>query len=67
MNINDFKIYNYFYTATGKWLCVDKGTYFVLAVKEENVENYEQGLESDSILIFDKFDFGGCRLIPWED
>ena len=62
MNKEDFTIGASFYTATGRWVCVDKGEHFVLAIHEEFLADYQQGEESHHIVIFDHWDFGGCQL-----
>ena len=62
MTLKQFKIGEPFYTATGMWICVDVGTYFVLAVKESAYQNYFQGENFGGITIFDRWDFGGCYL-----
>ncbi len=40
MTLDEFTIGDHFYTATGKWLCVDKGSHFVIAIKI--IEAYER-------------------------
>lgn len=61
MERTDFKIGGYFYTAAGKWLCVDVGTVFMLAIKKENIDRDFCPIEEHKhITIFDHWDFGGC-------
>lgn len=60
MDINEFKIGDFFFTGSGRWVCVDKGSLFVLAIKEDKINTYVKGEESSDIVIFDRWDFGGC-------
>ena len=61
MTLEQFKIGEPFYTATGKWICVDVGSYFVLAIKESSYSEYSQGEEHPNLVIFDRWDFEGCE------
>jgi len=60
MDINEFEIGDFFFTGSGRWVCVDKGSLFVLAIKEDKLNTYVEGEESSDIVIFDRWDFGGC-------
>lgn len=60
MEFKDFKKGEYFFTASGEWLCVDKGIFYVLAVKKELLDGYVEGEESN-VTLFDRWDFPGCR------
>lgn len=64
MTLEQFKIGEPFYTVTGKWICVDVGIYFVLAVKGSAYQHYVTGENTGEVLIFDRWDFGGCYLEP---
>jgi hypothetical protein len=63
MEHSDFKINGIFYTATGEWYCTDIGTRTVIAVKVVPGQRISDGEE----VVFDEFDFGGCRLSAFED
>ena len=56
MEFKDFKIGEYFCTATGRWKCTDIGTKVIIAQKDG----------SDVEDVFDKYDFGGCSLTKFE-
>ena len=85
MDKKDFKIGKKFYTGSGCWYCVDKGTKCIIAVKEDEaisiinfLSNYSIKNEKDfkSYLIsssdqmkeeiFYWYDWGGCRLKPFD-
>jgi hypothetical protein len=57
MEHSDFHVGLHFFTATGEWVCADIGIKILTAFKVGEDER-------DSIL-FDKYDFGGCRLTPF--
>jgi hypothetical protein len=61
MQHSDFYIGLHFFTATGEWLCVDMGTETILAF------NIDEDESKDDSIIFDRYDFGGCRLQPFEE
>lgn len=59
MRHEDFAIGKEFNTATGKWLCTDKGTRVIVGIKRQF--DWEAGppyalLET----VFDEHDIGGC-------
>lgn len=54
MTFDDFKIGDKFWTGTGRWLCIDKGTVYVLAVKCVG------DFVDDAVQVFDPLDFDGC-------
>ena len=66
MELSDFKIGNWFYTATGRWYILDRGQRTVVAISESSkVEAMRAGcVEWDEMLpyadLFDPYDFGGC-------
>ncbi len=64
MNLEDFKVGEKFYTESGEWVCLDKGTRTVLAIKKEEynaIENWDCQSDS-SLVVFYPYDFGGCFL-----
>lgn len=61
MKLEDFKIGEFFYTGSGKWLCVDKGTWTVVAIMANRASKIEIGSHSDAqLMVFESIDFGGC-------
>lgn len=67
MDLNDFKIGNWFTTEAGKWLILDRGQRCVIAIREDQIRlaknrgsyTWEEQLVYASI--FDPYDFGGCE------
>lgn len=65
MILEEFKVGEVFRTESGEWICLDKGTRTVLAIKKEEyntVENWDCQSDKD-IIVFYPYDFGGCFLI----
>jgi hypothetical protein len=78
MKLKDFTIGGYFYTATGRWYCIDIATKHILAVNADE-EILLSSSHEDTVLVWDDLseterqtllepkafsedDFGGCRL-----
>ncbi len=60
MEFHEFEIGKEFYTATGKWIVIDKGTRTIIACQEYDPEP-EWDLKGSNT-IFYPYDFGGCSL-----
>lgn len=67
MKLLDFEIDGFFYTATGKWRVVDVGTWTIIAYKEEEGEDENEGAYDVNDIIFYDYEFGGCSLKPFEE
>lgn len=64
MEHKDFVIGDKFFTATGMWLCTDKGTKIITAVKcDKNGEPPKNWEVNEEDVIFFSSDFGGCDLV----
>jgi hypothetical protein len=67
MEHKDFRIGEYFFTATGRWKCTDVGSRVIVAIKVPRNPEHETGevwsgppfclVEH----VFDEDDFGGCN------
>jgi len=62
MDMVDFKIGGYFYTATGRWKVVDIGTKVVVAFRVDNIDDPDKyDWDFQNHVVFCPFDLGGCR------
>ena len=66
MQHGDFIVGEHFYTATGEWMCTDKGTRVITAipVTPDNEHNRVGPPYSIQELVFDEYDFGRCYMKP---
>ena len=62
MDLSDFRIDESFWTGSGEWVCVDKGKYFILAVKKKEWMTFNRYAPDVAIMVFEPVDFGGCDL-----
>lgn len=64
MRFEDFEVGAPFYTATGTWVCTDKGRRVIIAIKvDEHDPSWLEGppyMVAESV--FDEYDMGGCWL-----
>ena len=73
MKHSEFKIGDYFYTATGRWKCTDIGTRVIVAMKvprnpeREIGDVYSGPPYCIAENVFDEYDFDGCSLIQFEE
>ena len=64
MKIEDFRIGDSFYTATGRWVCTDVGSRVIVAVKYEEFVDPQKGNSagppySVAETVFDEYDLEG--------
>ena len=64
MKHSDFAINHEFFTATGKWVCTDKGTRVITAIKidSSDPQMYIGPPYKVEELVFDEYDLPGCHL-----
>lgn len=66
MEHSDFRIGQDFYTGSGKWRCTDIGTRTIVAIKlDAGVNTYAGPPYVVEEVVFDEYDFGGCRFEPF--
>lgn len=63
MNLEDFNIGEKFMTATGEWLCTDKGTRVVVGIKldKSDASWYNGPPYAVTETVFDEDDIQGCQ------
>lgn len=63
MRFIDFMIGTEFYTSDGKWVCIDKGDYHIIAVPADDYDEYLTGDDwMVSKIVFDLNDFTNCSV-----
>lgn len=62
MNLADFNIGEKFVTATGEWLCTDKGTRVAVGIKLDKSDTgwYNGPPYAVAEAVFDEYDMQGC-------
>lgn len=62
MNLGDFNIGEKFVTATGEWLCTDKGSRVAVAIKldKSDASWYNGPPYAVAEAVFDEYDMQGC-------
>jgi len=65
MKHEDFKIGQAFTTETGRWVCTDKGTRTVTALRASDMATETDPPYSTQEVSFDEGDFPGCEPAPW--
>ena len=62
MKLEDFKIGDKFYTATGAWIVSDIGTRTVVAYNASTQPDKGACWDLQDNIVFYEYDFGGCSL-----
>jgi len=60
MKHSEFKINQFFYSVTGRWLCTDIGTRIIAAIKLDKDVIYSGPPYDIQEVVFDEYDFEGC-------
>lgn len=68
MTRGDFYIGLEFYTASGKWRCIDVGTRVIVAIKLDKADKSWYNGPPYAVVesVFDEYDLAGCNLDPDE-
>ena len=62
MQLHDFTVGSTFVTDTGTWVCTDKGTRVIVAIKETQDRSWMNGPPyAVAEIVFDEHDMMGCR------
>jgi len=64
MKHSDFEIGKTFWTGSGEWLCTDKGTRVITAVRADDTDNPPGTKVFVGEHVFNEYDMGGCYREP---
>lgn len=67
LTFEEFQVGEVFYTGSGAWVCTDKGSRVVVAMRKRQFERYPEGPPySVAEDVFDEYDQEGCSQNPLE-